>query len=506
MNSLKPRSIATLVLMLYILIGLFAFVSCNSEPPPIQSVAATPATPTTGKSAQAVSGEKDQPTHSIPTPIQTYPPVVNPSYTVFPSSTPVPYTPGPLPTSPPPPPATSIPTSPTSPTSTVPSVTSPTIALPTHTAAAGLAGSYGYSIAWGVETTSSLTIWLGTYSDIPTPNISNAKPIAHWDTPLTLLDMEASPDGQFLAVLAKDVLLPGAEGLLPHWLSVIDLNTNKVQSIPDPGNSDLYREFYHAPPFRIVGWIDNNKLAVQQTGEGPVVATKDGMSYTRVLFQPGTASDTALSPDRTTFFSPLLDQGYKYGLWLYNVDGTNPRRILDNSSAKQVAQPLWSPDGRYISFLSARSELRNETSTVHTVRLWLLDPGAKLQKVVSADDSDLWDVGAAWSSDGSKIAFLRADAAVTGSNIPYDMPQWVNTNIVTADVNTLVLQKITNFSTVKNSGLQWTPNNNLVLSSTAAGTSGLPGLIAVFTSNGSTSTLLSGASNESLVHPLIFSR
>ena len=497
-KKLRIRSASVLVKALSIAIVLLALVSCNTASPPGQGTTVT-STTGTNQSSLSVPNATEQSSQSslstlttgLPTPVQTYAPIINPTYPTYPTFTPLPYTPEPSPTLPPPPPPVSI---------------TPAVAGVVSSTAHGKArsGSSSYAIAWGVETSNSLTIWTGDYSDVPSPNISNTKAVARWDSALRLIDIAASPDGRALVVLSTDILTPGSEGLRPHWLSVIDLSTGKVQAIPDLSHADLYEYYYYRPPQRIIGWIDNNRFAVQQIGDDvAMIASKDGTSYSRVPFPPqySGAIDTALSPDRTTFFSVVV--GNEDGLWLYSIDGNNPRRVLEISSVKPPYDPLWSPDGRYISFLSPSPPLSEGWDFKH-MSLWLLDLDTSVEKQATQAD-DVWG-DPAWAPDGSKIAFLRAVAASNDPDVSYKSSEKVHSNIFIADLKGLTPSKLTKFSDAKNSGLEWTPDGNIVLSSTAGTINGLPGIIVVYTRDGSTEKLLEGSNGESLVHPVIFSR
>lgn len=462
------RIIAALLLLMSALAG------CNTAP----SVPPTP-----DSSVVPVSGQ------ALPSPVETAEPPPLPTLTNVtpqPSATPAPTLP--LPTPPPllPPPA---------------AVTFPTD--PTLTP----------NIAWGVQTSDTLTIWAGSYSDTPEPNISKAIPVARWDAPLKLLDIDVSPDHRSLAVLAQEE--PTAEGIWPKWLSVIDLTNHKVQPIPDYGHYDLYEDYWFRTPIRIIGWLDNNKLSVQESNipAAVVVATKDGTTYSRLPF-PGeysSAHETALAPDRNTFFSDVVQRG-KGGFWLYNTDGGNLRKVMDREKTRPLHAPTWSPDGKYITFLSDEvlpDELKEGKRREYYghMGVWVLDLNTGSQKKV--DGADVWDASPVWSPDGSEIAFLRAKGPIKDEKIRhrYDRPENVSTDIYIADVISLKPRKLTSFSGKKNSGLQWVPGGNLILSSTADSQDGTPDLIAVSKKDGKITKIgkkSPGNSNEALVHPLVF--
>ncbi len=341
------------------------------------------------------------------------------------------------------------------------------------------------------------------YSDYPVPNISGARAVAKWAAPLKLVDLSFSPDGQSLAVLSVDKILPETEGIWPGWLSVVDLDTNAVQPVPAyPSNYSLYEYAYYRAVKKVLGWLDNSRLVVQQSGEGSaVVATKDGSSYSPVTLPQGGGNEVALSADRNTLFSNVVNTDH--GLWLNNIDGSNPRQVVGREAAKQVYEPKWSPDSKYVSFLSPKQQSVNGTlfSDFGHIGVWLLNPTTASQQPISG--GDVWDVDPAWSIDSSKLAFLRADNPIGDDNVSFALPEKVSTNIYTADVLTRTPYKLTNTTDVKNSSLQWSAAGNLVLSSTAGSTTNLPGLLAVSTANGASTTLISGDQGEALVHPVL---
>lgn len=480
----------TIYPLLVVFFAMTALSGCNAVSAPDQSGVPTTilGTPTTAP--------------TVPLPVGTVEPPTTTPAPILPTRTPAPL--------PRPPQATSLPV-----VTPTPDASTPTpISTPgTPTPFAKVSVGSDPNIAWGVATDNDLTIWVGTYSDTPSPSISNSRAIVKWTVSLTLLDLAISPDHQSLAVLTFSATASG-EGGTPGWLSIINLTDNSVQDIPDYNSHyDLYSYYYIRPPNKILGWIDNSTFAVQQSIEGVVSAGKDGASYSLVPFPQGgyqgtLAIDSALSPDRTTLFSEL--SGNDSGFWLYNIDGSNPKQLVDGTTAKQTYSPNWSPDAKYISFLSdqlATPESGGVTGTTgQYIGVWLLDLGTKSQNPVGGGST--WDVDPAWSSDSSKIAFLRSDSAVTDDKVWYDRPDKVSTNIFVASVSDLTPHQLTQFQATNNSDLQWTDGGNLIMASTLGSSGpppgiGLPNIIAVSGQDGSTTTLVQAGSGQSLEHPQI---
>src|SRR5207247_4933456 len=136
------------------------------------------------------------------------------------------------------------------------------------------------------------------------------------------------------------------------------------------------------------------------------------------------AIETALSPNRTKFFSEVTGSGSGY--WLYDVDGSNRRKILDISSIWTAYDPTWLSDGKHISFLSPKLSPLPWNFT--KIGIWLLDLDTKQVRSLSGAKADVWDVDPTWSGDSKTIAFLRADEPITDANAWYGRPHRVATN------------------------------------------------------------------------------
>jgi dipeptidyl aminopeptidase/acylaminoacyl peptidase len=92
----------------------------------------------------------------------------------------------------------------------------------------------------------------------------------------------------------------------------------------------------------------------------------------------------------------------KDAIWLTNWEGTEHRQLTRDESA---SQPKFSPDGRYLSFLSARpADARSQ--------IWLLDMrGAEPRQVTHATG----EISSyAWSPDGRRIVLVMSEGEAGG--------------------------------------------------------------------------------------------
>ncbi|HVT38037.1 MAG TPA: S9 family peptidase [Gemmatimonadaceae bacterium] len=114
---------------------------------------------------------------------------------------------------------------------------------------------------------------------------------------------------------------------------------------------------------------------------------------------PGAKSDTAKS-DR---------HDVRGHVWLVPADGAGRPRQL-TFSERGESQPLWSPDGTTLAFISARGaaatggdDASGPRAQIHLLRL----AGGEAEQLTSARDGI---TGYSWSPDGHSIAFLSTDS------------------------------------------------------------------------------------------------
>ncbi|MDE3090862.1 MAG: PD40 domain-containing protein, partial [Chloroflexota bacterium] len=117
------------------------------------------------------------------------------------------------------------------------------------------------------------------------------------------------------------------------------------------------------------------------------------------LFNMKLVSDPQISSDGKTiaFVQTRLDleeNKYRSHLWLVRADGTAPARQFTFGEGKDRA-PRWSPDGKWIAFISNREEDKD--------RLYLIAlAGGEARRLT---DGDSKPSAAVWSPDGSMIAY-----------------------------------------------------------------------------------------------------
>jgi dipeptidyl aminopeptidase/acylaminoacyl peptidase len=123
--------------------------------------------------------------------------------------------------------------------------------------------------------------------------------------------------------------------------------------------------------------------------------------------------DPQASPDgrRVAFVVTRLDEErdeYRSSIWLVEVDGGEPRQLT--AGPKRDRLPRWSPDGRWLAFLSERGDDRR-------AQLYVLPTGGGEPRRLTDQPNSVAEV--AWSPDSSRLAFV---SRVGGEDPPDDKP------------------------------------------------------------------------------------
>ncbi|MCC7034333.1 MAG: S9 family peptidase [Acidobacteria bacterium] len=92
-------------------------------------------------------------------------------------------------------------------------------------------------------------------------------------------------------------------------------------------------------------------------------------------------------------------------VWMVPADGSAPARQVTHGERGDT-QPQWSPDGRYISFVSARGTASGENGAPKAQIYVMRADGGEGQKLTDAKEGV---TSYAWSPDSTRIAYLTLD-------------------------------------------------------------------------------------------------
>jgi Tol biopolymer transport system component len=235
--------------------------------------------------------------------------------------------------------------------------------------------------------------------------------------PVDSFSPEASPDGHYLAFARR--ILGGETTIAGHpfnyrtalWLR--DLRTGDERVLMDPIDPDR-TGVYARGILRVVNgycWQkDSSALIVPVNGKLRRVAVDTGQVSTipfqvHVHRQVSEMAKSTVDLSGEDFQVKFLESAATspngktvvfYGagqLWIQNREGSSPRPLAPMSDRVQM-MPAWSPDGRWIAFVSWKD---GELGSVWKIRA----VGGKPQRLTSAMGEYLYPT---WSPDGRHIA------------------------------------------------------------------------------------------------------
>lgn len=213
------------------------------------------------------------------------------------------------------------------------------------------------------------------------------------------VDYDLSPNGARLAISARgDILTVPAEYGAPRNLTrssdadedhpvwspdgkwvAYTTDVNGEQQIAyrpaEGGPEKLVTHFHKGYLYRPVFSPSGRSVAFSDGAHQLWIATLNGATPVKVAVdQYNEIHDQSWSPDgRWLAYSLTRDNGQK-GLWLYDLE--NKKNIEISSPAENDSQPVFSPDGKYLYFISARhensifSEHEFNVATAHTTGLY----------------------------------------------------------------------------------------------------------------------------------------
>src|SRR2546429_2764496 len=131
----------------------------------------------------------------------------------------------------------------------------------------------------------------------------------------------------------------------------------------------------------------------------------DDLSRVRDVREPQISPDGAWVA-YTFSTSDTAEDRNRSAVWMASWDGTRTVRLTTSKQGEDT--PRWSPDGRWLAFLSSRED-------EHT-QLWLLDRlGGEARKATTLP-SDVDDY--VWAPDGNRIALVAEDADTAKAKTP----------------------------------------------------------------------------------------
>src|SRR5256884_1975251 len=157
--------------------------------------------------------------------------------------------------------------------------------------------------------------------------------------------------------------------------------------------------------------LDARGVAAQAPALAPAPAPAPRLVTVADLFRLRDVADPQLSPDgawvayTVTGADSAVDK-QPGAVWMTSWDGSRTLRLTNSKEGESA--PRWSPDGRWLAFLSSRED--------EHAQLWLLDRSGGEGRKLTSFAGDVEDY--VWAPDGKRLAAVGGDADTAKPKTP----------------------------------------------------------------------------------------
>lgn len=158
-------------------------------------------------------------------------------------------------------------------------------------------------------------------------------------------------------------------------------------------------------------------LAVVPTEGGKVKTIP--IQFEDKIVKPSYRGGNNVSPDgKMIVFSgqSKKDTTWHNQIWTLDIDGGTPKQITETPESIFNGNPCWSPDGKFIAYISANADSINYKGFTE-VNICIISANGGNPKVLTSDTDSVKFCPIAWSPDGKLIAYFSKDTTNRSAGI-----------------------------------------------------------------------------------------
>ena len=229
-----------------------------------------------------------------------------------------------------------------------------------------------------------------------------------WDIYVVSASTGANPvrltnDGRFIEGVtwlpgSTGIVFASSRGTTVPYLPPLALWEVRVDGRQPPRQLTPAEASYHQPDLHESGLISVARVRMRfDVWKYPFggVAADNFARAQRVTQQTAQVLTPTAAPDGDQI-AYLSDSGGHTNIWVTSSQGSARQITFEDDPAVAIGIPLWSPDGRWIAFVSSKG------NAGFAFGIWLVKPdGSELHQLVQKG------LGVAWSSTGDEIYFVE---------------------------------------------------------------------------------------------------
>ena len=211
-------------------------------------------------------------------------------------------------------------------------------------------------------------------------------------------DVAWSPDGKCISATGLHDYVKDTDGFKTD-IYVMRTDGSNLTKITDDVNNDYYTSLSKKRIAYSSGLPKSQQTSI-------FTANLDGSDRRQITPSTGKDSAPAFSPDgKWIAFMSVRDAG-KYQIYVMKADGSEVRKLTDDPSTS-FCNPQWSPDGKRILFYTDKGDRKDQ--------VWVMEVDGSNKRLLTGGIAH--NIFPGWSPDGKKVIFSSSNR--DGGNASY---------------------------------------------------------------------------------------